>query len=238
MDNDTDDRWTQDPSVKLIAILEYLQNMTIRVVGRFGPFDRLVHMGIEDFPGSLDSLQPVPCQCIPQLFANQSDAPAILLVRGVLMRLDAAVERVEDGDQVQQKPLDTPPALFVPVPLDSFAVIFEIGLPADECLQKVFLFRAQPGKFRLHRRFVPSRRGRAIFSLRCRAFFSTCVGARGINTGESLLFAFWFCHFPQLRSCASLKARATNATAVIARSYCMRNGPSTPTVPCDWSWKE
>src|SRR5258705_8403936 len=100
---------------------------------------------IENLSGCVNALQAVACESVEELFADQHHAFAIFFVCGIIMRLQRAIESIENGNQIHDQPLDTAAAFFMAVALNPLPEIFKIGFPAEQCLRQVLFFRANRG---------------------------------------------------------------------------------------------
>jgi hypothetical protein len=143
MDNDANNRRPQYTSVKHVSILKNVKDVSIGIVFRFGSFDGLMHVRIEDLTGGIDAFHAVACKRVPELFADQRDALAIFFVSRIVVRLERSIESIEDGNQIRDQSLDAAPPFFVAVALDPLPVIFKVSLPADERLKEIFFFRPE-----------------------------------------------------------------------------------------------
>ena len=143
MDDDADNRGPEDAPVKHVSVLKYIEDISVRMVFRFGALDGLVEVRIEYFARGLDALDTVARQGIPELLADQHHTFAIFLVGGIVVPLERPIESIEDWYQVQDQSLDAASPFFMTVALDPLPVIFEVGLPADKSLMETFFFLAE-----------------------------------------------------------------------------------------------
>src|SRR5882762_9633606 len=145
MDDDADNRGPQHAPVKHVSVLKNVEDVSVGMLIRFGALDGLVHVWIENLARGIDTLHAVTRQGVPELLADQRDALAIFFIGRIVVRLERAIESIEDGNQVRDQALDAAPPLFVAVALDPLPVIFKVCLPADERLKEIFFFRAELG---------------------------------------------------------------------------------------------
>ncbi len=191
---------------------------------RFHALNRLMQVRIELFSRGLDALHAMLREHFPELLADQLEAFAIFLIRRIVMRGERAIETIQHRKRIARSAAQRRAGLLRDVRAQS------------SCGNS----RNRPGGGPSSSAILPSRPP----ALRC-ALRATPLSRRDrpqLLPAESFailrlfrrfaIATFVFHDVPPLPM-VSLNARATNATAVIARSYCMRMGPSTPTVPCD-----
>jgi hypothetical protein len=143
MNAHADNRGPENTPVKHVPVLKDVEDKSVGMIYRFGALDGLVHVRIECFAGGIDALNAVARKSIPELFADESHALAILLVSRIVVRLERSIKSIEDGNQISDQALDAAAPLLVTVALDALPVIFEVGLPADKRLLEIFFFGAK-----------------------------------------------------------------------------------------------
>ena len=100
----------------------------------------LVKVRIKLFTRRRNTLQSVARERIPKLAINQFEALAILLVRRIIVRLEAALKAIQRREQFLDQPADAASMLLLAVALDALAVVVEVRLTADHRLRQLFLF--------------------------------------------------------------------------------------------------
>ena len=145
MNADADNRGPENTSVKHVPVLKDVEDKSVGMIFRFGAFDGLVNVRIENLSGGINALHAVTREGVPELFPDQQHALAIFFVGGIVVRLERPVESIEDGNQIRDQAFDAAARLIMAVTLDPLAIVFEVSLAADQCLKEIFFFRAEPG---------------------------------------------------------------------------------------------
>jgi hypothetical protein len=70
MNRYADNRGPQDPAMKHIAVLKYIQYGTVGNLTGLYALDGLMQMRVEHFTRGIHTLNPVARQRVPKLFAN------------------------------------------------------------------------------------------------------------------------------------------------------------------------
>jgi len=145
MNGDADNCRPQDASVEQVPILKYIDDGTVGTFYRFDALYCLVDVRIEHLSSSIDARNSVACQRVPELLPNQRHSLAIFLVGRILVRMERAIKRIENGDQFRDQALNSPATLFMLVALDPLPIIFEVRLSADKQLLQIILLGAELG---------------------------------------------------------------------------------------------
>lgn len=138
---------TQNLAVKNVAGLQFTDDRVVRVAGSFDALDGVMEIGVEGFAFGIDFLQAVPGKSVEELLANELKAFAVFVVRGAAMRSDGAVESVENGKQAFDDDFSAAMALLAALAFDALAIIFEVGLEADERVFEIGFFGGELFEF-------------------------------------------------------------------------------------------
>jgi hypothetical protein len=137
----------QNFAVKDVAGLEFFEDSVVGLVGSFHAFDSVMEIGIEALAFAFDFLQALLRKHVEHLLANQLEAGAKFVVRGVAMRGNGAVEAVENRKEMFHENFGAAMALLMALALDAFAVIVKIGLKAKQRVFQVGFFGGELFEF-------------------------------------------------------------------------------------------
>jgi len=143
MDGYTDHGGAQHAVVKFVTGSEFGEDRAVGMVVRFDALDRLMQVRIELLALGFDALQPELGKSGPEAAIDKVEAFAEFFVTGVAMGFEGALEIVENGQDGLNGVADGAMMFGGTVALDTFAVVFEIGLEADERIEQVVAFRAE-----------------------------------------------------------------------------------------------
>ena len=97
---------------------------------------RQVNVRIEMFAFRFDSRQSVLREHVPQLFLNQLKTFEMFVgFARVAVRLQRAIEAIQNGKQILEEARDAAAAFLVTVALDALAIIFKVRLAQHQRLQ-------------------------------------------------------------------------------------------------------
>src|SRR5882724_3480517 len=178
---------------------------------------------IERLTGGINSFHAKLRQIVHKLFVNQLKSLSVVFVLRFAVRGQGMLETVDDGNQRLNQPGSGPLAVFRTFPFNALAIVVKIRLPPKEGLPQILQICRKFCHIRVRPRIV---RGHRV-SFRCFALFRFRVVSFACHRQFPFQFARPYYIFPS----ASPKSSATYATALIARSYCMRVGPRIPSEP-------
>ena len=132
MDSNADHGGTEDPLVEAVARGEFGQHEAVGVFARLDALDGLVLVRVELLARSFNPLQAHLGQRSPETPVDEIEALAELLVAGIAVGLQGALEIIQDGQDGLDGGSNGAVVFGGAVAFDPLAVIFEVGLEADQ----------------------------------------------------------------------------------------------------------
>src|ERR1700674_1750245 len=145
-----------------ISWLKDLKDGAVFVVGRFGAVHRLMQMRIKRFSGWLDAFYAEARQIVQQLFVDQLETFAVILVLRFAVRGQGVLETINHGDQAFDQAGGRTLGVLRALLLDPLAVVVEVCLAAEQRLAQIFKVGSELGHFRVSALGI--RGGRFCFS--------------------------------------------------------------------------
>ena len=143
----THHRRAQDTPVKDVSGLINLEDCAFLGVIGLRALDRLMKMRIEALTDRLDALHAEFGEIIDELLVNQLETFAVIVVRRFAVSGKRVFETVDDGYQSFDDARGGTFRIFGAFLLDALAIIFKVGLAAQQRLPKILQIAGQPGDF-------------------------------------------------------------------------------------------
>src|SRR6202030_4320359 len=115
----THHRGTQYTMMKCVTRLEFINHGAVGIVGSWHMLNGMMHIRIEFFTHGFDSMNSLFREHIPELFPDQLEPLAVLLISGIVVSRECSIEPVEHGKKLLDKMLDSPMPRLVALFLDS-----------------------------------------------------------------------------------------------------------------------
>src|SRR5207245_6653836 len=132
-------------AMKEKAILQNIQNSSLRMIVRLDALDSLMVVRVEGLARSHDALESMARQRVPKLAINQFQTFTIFLVSRIVVRLERPLECIQNRQKVFDQSAHSMAPIFLALALHALAVILKVRLPAHQGLHQFVLFGLQAG---------------------------------------------------------------------------------------------
>ena len=126
--------------MKDIARLQFANNDAVGMVRSLHALERMVQVRVKFLPDRFDALDAFLGKNVPKLAASQFKALHVFGRSSTRIGCEREIKRIKHGEKAFQQLLEAAAALMMAFFLDAPAIVFIIGLAADQRVHQLLLF--------------------------------------------------------------------------------------------------